>query len=306
MNNPSHELVPGSSVQDENFLLNSTSSSADCGERYTADEIPDFSPRTPREPGDESEAHTIEPASWSSRYACPRSTVLEAYCQDGELWHAVQGRCKRWDCPGCGPIRTHSLCKQIEAAKPNRLVTLTAGRPAGRTPHQVWEDTRRMVPELIREMRKRHGDIEYCRVMEAHASGYPHYHLVVRGPWMDQRELSYLWCKLTDAFVVDVRKINPERRVAAYIAKYLTKQTHLPFTSRRVTSSRGFFAAKPEYTTSHLNLSQCRREQSVLAVFLEREWKSKPHELVTPYHAVSLPIADRWDIADDEIGGGSW
>lgn len=305
MYNPTQELVPASSVQDENFSLNSTSISADCGDTLNSVAIPDFSSREPGWEDDAPAGRTIEPADWSSKYCCPRSTVMEAYCQEGMRWHAIQGRCNAWDCPGCGPLRTWKLCKRIETARPNRLVTLTCGSPGGRSPAEVWDDTRRMVPELIRLIRSHHGETEYCRVMELHKSGFPHFHLVVRSPFIPQADLSRYWCKLTGAYIVDVRAIQ-NRDVARYVAKYLGKQTRVPaFTSRRVTASRGFFDAPLTRQPSTLNLCDIRREGTVLRSWLDYHWPDKPHSLVSPFHAVEEPTDDRWSIEDDEIGSGS-
>lgn len=175
---------------------------------------------------------------------CPESQVLDTYEINGELWHLMQGRCNRWSCDVCGPEKTRDLCRRIEAARPNRFITLTCGRPAGRSPREVWDDTRRQVPELIRRIRNEVGSIEYCRVMEEHKSGYPHFHLVVRSPYIEQQTLARWWCDLTDAFIVDIRRIDPDRRVAKYIAKYLCKTYASTISDRRVTNSKEFFPPK--------------------------------------------------------------
>ena len=223
---------------------------------------------------------------------CPAATTYEAWEQHGGYWHAIGTMCRQWSCPYCGPKRTKQLCTAIARARPNRFLTLTAGRPAGRTPREVWDDTRRMVPELIRHLRKEYGPIEYCRVLEAHKSGYPHYHLLARAPWIDQQGLSRAWESLTDAFIVDIRKVDPDRRVDKYIAKYLTKTTSVPFTARRVTSSRGFFLPADAHDKGDVNYVDAQRHDEHVRDFVEAQYKGFKIDWITEGHAVRLGQAD--------------
>jgi hypothetical protein len=53
---------------------------------------------------------------------------------------------------------------------------------------------------------------------------HPHLHVVCEGKYIDQRELSRVWLRITgDTFVVDIRKVGSPQRMAEYITKYVTK-----------------------------------------------------------------------------------
>ncbi len=267
-----------SSVRGDDFPLHSTSSLEDCGRRCTR----------PEKTGAPAEQRRLNPAGRDAPYACPSAMCLDAWCTESGGHHVIQTRCNRWSCPGCGPLRTRQLCRRLATATPNRFITLTCGSPGNRTPREVWDDTRRQVPELIRRIRRELGPTEYARVLEVHQSGYPHFHLLVRGPFIEQDTLSRWWCELTDAYIVDIRRVRPHDNVASYIGKYLTKQLEVPFTNRRCTWSRGFFPPPPPREPGGLHLDDPRRESGTLAEYLARQYPGAEWELLTPYHAVRV------------------
>lgn len=248
-------------------LLNLTSSLESCGEQCTS---PAESPPT---------------KSW---FECERPMVLDAWCHITGHHHAFQTRCNQWTCSGCGPLRTRQLCRRLATGLPNRFITLTCGSPQGRNPETVWNETRRQVPELIRTIRKEAGPIEYARVLEVHKSGYPHFHLIARGPWIDQAQLARWWVKLTDAYIVDIRAVRPKDNVAQYLGKYLTKQLVVPFTNRRCTASKGYFPAPPEKDESGLGLIQPKRENGTLEGYLAHQYPNATWEMITPHHAIQV------------------
>lgn len=277
MNNPTIEAEVPNSEQLGSKLLHSTSYIEDCGRACT----------TPANSGP------------TDPYRCPDAQVFSAHDVNGGHWHAIETRCRRWSCPGCGPLRTKILCRQLANARPNRLITLTCGRPGGRTPREVWDESRRQVPELIRRIRKHVGEIEYCRVMEEHKSGFPHFHLLARAPYIEQELLSRWWCELTDAFIVDIRKVNPDYKVERYVAKYLCKQYRSDITDRRVTNSKGFFikADKPE--PNDWCFAECSRQRDRINDFLEREWPNADVEWISARHAVVIAAGRAADILAD-------
>jgi len=229
--------------------------------------------------------------------SCPRCLTLSLYDLDSERWHLFEVSCKVWDCPVCGPRKTWHLCRRIATAKPNRFLTLTSHHHASRTPKQVWDETRFQLPELIRTLRKRTGPLEYCRVIEETKSGYPHYHLLLRSGFIPQQTISTIWQHLTGAFIVDIRKVDPNLRVASYIAKYLAKQTKLSFTNRRVTQSRGFFPTAGPVEPSPYNWIACNRTLGSILTTLDSDYSSYDVEWITPAHAVFIGGKPRHAVA---------
>lgn len=232
-------------------------------------------------------------------FLCPHATVFDAHECNEAKWHLIGGRCNRWHCPGCGPLKTAILCRKIGDAKPNRFITLTTAHHETRSPREVWDAARRQVPELIRKIRREVGDIEYCRVLEEHKSGYPHFHLLVRSPYIEQKLLSRWWCELTDAFVVDIRKVDPERRVAKYVAKYLSKQVRCQFTDRRVTASKQFWLddgkpPKPNYQWADMYFGKMHINDYVRWHYpdAELEWLSRSHAVVISRGSSNAPRAE--------------
>lgn len=53
---------------------------------------------------------------------------------------------------------------------------------------------------------------------------HPHLHCIIKGRWMDQKEISREWQRVTgDSSIVDIRPVKDQPEVAAYVTKYLTK-----------------------------------------------------------------------------------
>jgi len=132
---------------------------------------------------------------------------------------------------------------RVAAAKPNRLITLTVWPKLYDDPRQAYDLTRRAVPTLLRTLRKTYGPIECFRVLEVTKAGWPHYHLVARSEYIPQASIKTRWEELTGAMIVDVRQIKASKDVYWYVVKYLAKQDHVPWTTRRVTWTKGFFPA---------------------------------------------------------------
>lgn len=127
--------------------------------------------------------------------------------------------CRSWTCTVCGPKRKALLVYRIVAASPTRFLTLTCLH-TGSKEDQLKTITLAL-PRLITALRKKHGPIEYFRMLEHCKDGYPHFHLLLRCKFLPQPEIKALWTKLTGATVVDIRKAHG--RSTGYVAKYLQK-----------------------------------------------------------------------------------
>ncbi len=171
---------------------------------------------------------------------CPHAQTLSAY----SLTHSSQVLfclpCKRWTCRVCAEAKIKKLAHSVRAARPNRLLTLTVDPSLYVSPRHAWEETRACVPILIRNLRKRFGEIEYLRVTEVTQKGWPHYHLLLRSGYLPHSVVRAAWNELTGARIVDLRKVTKSFKAYQYLVKYLSKLHKLEWTERHVSYSKGF------------------------------------------------------------------
>lgn len=159
-------------------------------------------------------------------------------------------------------------------AKPNRLVTFTVANAIWRSPRDAFEGTKRKITQAATRLRREFGEFEYFKVLEVTKKGWPHYHLVVRSPYISQRHLSNLWDELTGAHIVDVRKLKATKDVYFYVMKYLAKQKYIPWTNRRVSWSKRFFVKTPFDTSKGLELVDVSMQSEHPTVTIENNYRN--------------------------------
>lgn len=174
-------------------------------------------------------------------HTCLNAQTLEAYSRKFKctVWLALP--CKQWSCHYCAELKIRQLAVKTQDAKPNRLMTLTVDPARWDSPRHAFDGTRRQVPETIRALRKRFGDVEYLRVTELTQRGWPHYHLLVRSPYIPHAVLKDIWSDLTGAIIVDLRQVKDTFQSYTYLVKYLSKMHQIEWTERHVSYSRKFF-----------------------------------------------------------------
>jgi len=172
---------------------------------------------------------------------CPYATTQVSYSEYFQSTLIIGITCKRWGCRYCGVKKSITLGMRVEAAEPNKLITLTVNPKCYITPREAFEETRRKLSEFAKVIRKQTGEFEYLRILEVTKKGWPHYHLVARSPYIKQKWISAVWNDLTGAPIVDIRSIKKVGNVYKYVMKYLCKQTYIPWTNRRVSWSKKFF-----------------------------------------------------------------
>lgn len=158
--------------------------------------------------------------------------------------------CNQWSCPHCAVRKTRALAYRTESAAPNRLATLTVDPKLHGSPRIAFDATRRQLPEWVKRMRSRFGDLEYLRVTEITKKGWPHYHLLIRSGYIPHPAARDEWFLLTGASIVDVRQVKKSFSAYTYLVKYLTKLHRITWTGRHVSYSRGFFVEEP-YNREH-------------------------------------------------------
>lgn len=153
---------------------------------------------------------------------CERSTLAVANASEliVRRW-----RCRRWRCDRCSPRLRRRLRRLAANGLPERLLTLTCRPSAYPNPtaaaqaiHAAWARIRR----AIREQRP-HPHLEYLAVWERTKRGWPHLHILFRGPYVPQAWLSDMMEELADSPIVDIRRISSPTEAAAYVSKYLCK-----------------------------------------------------------------------------------
>ncbi len=100
-----------------------------------------------------------------------------------------------------------------------RILTLTTSDEA----LNGNKDIHRSFRALIMRLRRRWGRFEYIAVREIKGDRQ-HLHLVFRGEYMEQVQLSAMWQAIHTSKVVDIRAVWSRRGGARYLAKYLAKE----------------------------------------------------------------------------------
>lgn len=186
---------------------------------------------------------------------CFSGQTLEAYSQkfNQTVWLLLP--CNQWSCRQCAARKISKLAAKTNKAEPNRLLTLTIDPSRWEDPRSSFDGTRRQVPELIRKLRLKFGEVEYLRVTELTAKGWPHYHLLVRSDYIPHSVVKKIWSDLTGATIVDLRQVKNKFQTYTYLVKYLTKMHQLKWTNRHVSTSRNFFPKEKEDNSNSLELA---------------------------------------------------
>lgn len=187
---------------------------------------------------------------------CPHAQTLYAYSITHSLPVLFVLPCKRWSCRVCAEAKIKKLAHSVRAARPNRLLTLTIDPSLYVSPRHAWEETRKCVPLLIRDLRKRFGEVEYLRVTEVTKAGWPHYHLIIRSGYLPHSVVRQIWNQLTGARIVDVRQVKESFKAYQYLVKYLSKLHKLEWTERHVSYSKNFIPKDPWEPESPLDYAE--------------------------------------------------
>ncbi|MBA7636418.1 hypothetical protein ES703_44036 [subsurface metagenome] len=115
----------------------------------------------------------------------------------------------------------HRVISGLEKDSSCRFVTLTS---SPQSKNFIQQDLRR----LFGRLRRRGILTDYIRVVEYSKSGLEHVHLIYRGHFLPQPELSRLWSEIHQSPIVDIRSVRASRHhlrgAAAELAKYMAKE----------------------------------------------------------------------------------
>jgi len=148
------------------------------------------------------------------------------------------------------------LIAQGIGGRPSKFLTLTLRRSEARTPIEAakllvtaWRDMRLDI------MKKRKWQrLEFLAVFEPHVSGWPHLHIILRCPYIDIYWIKEWMEKRFNSFKQDIRSIDQQQWVAAYVAKYCGKGATKFGTCKRYWQSKRFdMRPKPERSWRLIN-----------------------------------------------------
>jgi hypothetical protein len=133
--------------------------------------------------------------------------------------------CRCWSCESCFQRRLWQLKQLALAGYPSKFLTLTSVRNTERTADQAAVELVHAW-RMIRQRAKREGladKIEYLAIFEETEKGWPHLHILMRSPYIDQEWLSDRMREYNNSPNVWITDIKSQKQVARYIAKYVSK-----------------------------------------------------------------------------------
>ena len=115
---------------------------------------------------------------------------------------------------------------RTSAARRCSFLTLTVAHD--KTPKEAYDDMRDAWNDLATWWRKKYPQMKFFRVVELHADGFPHFHMLLIGaPFIAQKKIAEQWARLLGQAhaIVDIRKVKGDEHAVRYVTKYLLKQS---------------------------------------------------------------------------------
>lgn len=165
--------------------------------------------------------------------------VLKSVLEPGK-YRVAGSTCHDRFCVPCANDRSRVIAQNVVkkmAGGPCRFVTLTI--------RSDKEPLKFLLGKLLRsfkELRRRDvwkdkvsGGVGFLEIKwsSMRRRWHPHLHLLVKGKFIVQKDLSAEWRKITkDSKIVDVRLVKSERKAAKYVTKYASKPLNNTFVNR--------------------------------------------------------------------------
>jgi len=204
---------------------------------------------------------------------CRWATSVTGFDVNSGKFVLVAVTCKRWGCPWCAEKKIRRLAWMTRNAEPSRLLTVTISDRRYPTPEAGWKGMSEAYPELIRWARKNWGECEYLRVLELQKNGTPHFHCLLKSPFILDTQMRSEWRRLIgvpeapdespDApryyAGLELRRIDKSFGTFHYLMKYLTKLHKIPWTDRHVSYSKNFFRAEDKEQVEYAKLDHIEK-----------------------------------------------
>lgn len=215
--------------------------------------------------------------------------------------------CGNWRCSYCRQVNAYKLCTRMKQTTPQRMLTLTWDTKQHATPEDAYHIMSAALSHLIKRLNRHFAPlkVKYVAVCESTAAGYPHFHVLLDCPYINQRRLSGIWRDLTNSPIIDIRRVYDPQKTAKYLTKYLTKAPAVPPHCRHFRASRGYL---PAYVPKH---ELADGQPCMFRVTKETPTKAATRLLYSGYILVSA--SDPWPylellepIHPPPRGGGRW
>lgn len=132
---------------------------------------------------------------------------------------------------------------------PTRFLTLTVNPAVYDSPDERLRKLSWAWRTVVKRLRRKYGrdSVEYFCVVEATKKGEPHLHILLRGRYLPQKELSTAMAQLIQSPIVYIERVKSQKQVVNYVAKYVSKKPAQFGTSKRYWQSVGY-QSKIEYS----------------------------------------------------------
>jgi len=127
------------------------------------------------------------------------------------------------------------MLAQAAQGQPTRFITLTVDPKYYSSPQERLLKLSWAWRTVVKRLRREHRgvELEYFAVVEATLKGEPHLHILFRGPFIPQAQLSNYMSELIHSPIVDIRRVKNTDAAVRYVAKYITKKPEQFGTAKR-------------------------------------------------------------------------
>lgn len=208
---------------------------------------------------------TVEEARQHAQDHCGHGTLI-GYDADTNTAIVIPMCCKRWTCPDCAKRLTRTWASRIEAAEPERFLTLTvkpgwhanpraACRALDKAFHQFVSMWRKGAHKNDGKIKRPPHVFEYVAIWELQENGFPHLHVLQKGHYVPIKFIRRFMEARRVGFIDDIRRVWSHAAAAEELTKYLQKNggktSQWLGNGRLIRCSRNFFPAPPPGADPH-------------------------------------------------------
>lgn len=208
---------------------------------------------------------------------------------------ATPVKCRSWLCPNCYEMRRANLIRLAASGKADRFITITCRRDQYATPDLAAAALAKAWARFVLHWRRKNKGAkgEYLCVIEAHKSGWPHLHILWRGPWIRWDYLKSQMTGLLNSPHVHIKRIFDGSSYASYVAKYIGKEAHKFGTTKRYWTSKNYELEQPTAAPKVFPKATARDIRNISIEELQKDWR-RAGRLIWQVNADILGWGDPW------------